>query len=153
MAWYQNPFLQVHRKYLSAMTCFHCLYAGLCKSSTLQKLPAALIYAPVGKLCPVLYIVSLAPSHTHGLAWYLWLQHQNCAVAIGTIQLLSIKYLLFGHFRSLNVNPKNLRDAHSKNIAPAFGYLPVSLHNLKHNLEQFIQCVPTKFGPDVSTIQ
>lgn len=114
------------------MTCLCCLYAGLCKSSTLQRLPAALICAPVDKLCPVLYIVSLAPSHTHGLAWYLWLQHQNCVVATGTIWLLSIKYLLFGHFRSLYVNPKNLKETHSQNIAPPFGYVFVSLQNLKH---------------------
>lgn len=56
MIWYQDPFLQEYRKHLCAMTHLCCLYAGLCKSSTLQRLPAALIYASVGKLYPVLYI-------------------------------------------------------------------------------------------------
>lgn len=48
MIWYQDPFLQEYRKYLSVMTHLYCLYADLCRSSTLQRLPAALIYASVG---------------------------------------------------------------------------------------------------------
>lgn len=42
------------------------------------------------------------------------------------------KIILFGHFRSVYVNPKNLTETYSQNIVPALGYLFVSLHNLKH---------------------